>query len=94
MSSPARSGANHLSAQPALVAATRLTVLDPAEEIAAQANGLAHMAVVALRCADSPLRVHVGITRRRPALISATCRSIAASVTIPDRTFASASGDC
>jgi hypothetical protein len=97
MPSPARSGANHLSAQPALLAAMRLTVLDPVAEkyaVAAEANGLEHMAVVALACADPPSRVHLGITRHLPALISATAAASPPSVTIPNRTFASASGDC
>ena len=97
MPSPARSGANHLSARPALLAAMRLTVLDPVAEkyaVEAEANGLEHMAVVALASADSPSRVHLGITRHFPALISATFRCIALSVTIPSRTFASACGDC
>ena len=59
----------------------RLTVLDPVAEkyaVAAEANGLEHMAVVALASADSPSRVHLGITRHFPALISATCSCIAA----------------
>ena len=59
----------------------RPTVLDPVAQkfaVAAEANGLEHMAVVALACADPPRRVHVGITGRFPALISATRRYITA----------------
>lgn len=46
--------------------------------IAVEASGLDHMIVVALARADSPLRVHVDIGSRFPALISATGRCVAA----------------
>jgi len=49
-----------------------------ATAIGVEANGLDHMVVVALARADSPLRVHVDIGSRFPALISATGRCIAA----------------
>ncbi|WP_428542330.1 IclR family transcriptional regulator [Rhodopila sp.] len=49
-----------------------------ATAIAVEASGLEHMVVVALSRADSPLRVHVDIGSRFPALISATGRCIAA----------------
>lgn len=46
--------------------------------IAVEASGLRHMVVVALARETSPLRVHVDIGSRFPALISATGRCIAA----------------
>ena len=49
-----------------------------ATAIAVEAAGLDHMIVVALARSDSPLRVHVDIGSRFPALISATGRCIAA----------------
>lgn len=49
-----------------------------ATAIGVEASGLEHMVVVALARADSPLRVHVDIGSRFPALISATGRCIAA----------------
>jgi DNA-binding IclR family transcriptional regulator len=49
-----------------------------ATAIAVEASGLEHMVVVGLARADSPLRVHVDIGSRFPALISATGRCIAA----------------
>lgn len=49
-----------------------------ATALAVEASGLEHMVVVALARADSPLRVHVDIGSRFPALISATGRCIAA----------------
>jgi DNA-binding IclR family transcriptional regulator len=49
-----------------------------ATAIAVEASGLEHMIVVALARADSPLRVHVDIGSRFPALISATGRCVAA----------------
>ncbi|MDR3533622.1 MAG: IclR family transcriptional regulator [Rhodopila sp.] len=49
-----------------------------ATAIAVEASGLEHMVVVALARADSPLRVHVDIGSRFPALISATGRCVAA----------------
>src|SRR5580698_1113989 len=45
---------------------------------AVEASGLEHMVVVALARAASPLRVHVDIGSRFPALISATGRCFAA----------------
>jgi DNA-binding IclR family transcriptional regulator len=49
-----------------------------ATALAVEASGLEHMVVVALARADSPLRVHVDIGSRFPALISATGRCVAA----------------
>lgn len=49
-----------------------------ATAIGVEASGLEHMVAVALARADSPLRVHVDIGSRFPALISATGRCIAA----------------
>ncbi len=49
-----------------------------ATAIGVEASGLEHMIVVALARSDSPLRVHVDIGSRFPALISATGRCIAA----------------
>lgn len=49
-----------------------------ATAIAVEASGLDHMIVVALARSDSPLRVHVDIGSRFPALISATGRCIGA----------------
>jgi DNA-binding IclR family transcriptional regulator len=49
-----------------------------ATAIAVEASGLEHMVVVALARTDSPLRVHVDIGSRFPALISATGRCVAA----------------
>jgi DNA-binding IclR family transcriptional regulator len=49
-----------------------------ATTIGVEAAGLDHMIVVALARSDSPLRVHVDIGSRFPALISATGRCIAA----------------
>jgi DNA-binding IclR family transcriptional regulator len=49
-----------------------------ATAIAVEASGLEHMIVVALARSDSPLRVHVDIGSRFPALISATGRCVAA----------------
>jgi DNA-binding IclR family transcriptional regulator len=49
-----------------------------ATAIAVEASGLQHMIVVALARSDSPLRVHVDIGSRFPALISATGRCVAA----------------
>ena len=49
-----------------------------ATAIAVESSGLEHMVVVALARTDSPLRVHVDIGSRFPALISATGRCIAA----------------
>jgi DNA-binding IclR family transcriptional regulator len=49
-----------------------------ATAIGVEASGLDHMIVVALARSDSPLRVHVDIGSRFPALISATGRCIAA----------------
>jgi DNA-binding IclR family transcriptional regulator len=49
-----------------------------ATAIGVEAAGLDHMIVVALARSDSPLRVHVDIGSRFPALISATGRCIAA----------------
>ncbi len=46
--------------------------------IAVEASGLRHMVVVALAREASPLRVHVDIGSRFPALISATGRCVAA----------------
>ncbi len=46
--------------------------------IGVEASGLEHMIVVALARSDSPLRVHVDIGSRFPALISATGRCVAA----------------
>jgi hypothetical protein len=43
-----------------------------------QCGRLSSILVVALACADSPSRVHPGITRHFPALISAMCSCIAA----------------
>lgn len=49
-----------------------------ATSIGVEASGLEHMVVVALARSDSPLRVHVDIGSRFPALISATGRCVAA----------------
>lgn len=49
-----------------------------ATAIAVQASGLDHMVVVALARSNSPLRLHVDIGSRFPALISATGRCVAA----------------
>jgi DNA-binding IclR family transcriptional regulator len=49
-----------------------------ATAIGVEASGLDHMIVVALARSDSPLRVHVDIGSRFPALISATGRCLAA----------------
>ncbi|HEY4173523.1 MAG TPA: IclR family transcriptional regulator [Rhodopila sp.] len=49
-----------------------------ATAIGVEASGLEHMIVVAMARSDSPLRVHVDIGSRFPALISATGRCIAA----------------
>lgn len=49
-----------------------------ATAIAVEASGLEHMVVVALARTASPLRVHVDIGSRFPALISATGRCVAA----------------
>lgn len=49
-----------------------------ATAIAVEASGLEHMIVVALARSASPLRVHVDIGSRFPALISATGRCVAA----------------
>jgi DNA-binding IclR family transcriptional regulator len=49
-----------------------------ATALGVEASGLEHMVVVALARAASPLRVHVDIGSRFPALISATGRCIAA----------------
>ncbi|HEY0184497.1 MAG TPA: IclR family transcriptional regulator C-terminal domain-containing protein [Rhodopila sp.] len=49
-----------------------------ATALAVEASGLEHMIVVALARAVSPLRVHVDIGSRFPALISATGRCVAA----------------
>ncbi|HET6609708.1 MAG TPA: IclR family transcriptional regulator [Rhodopila sp.] len=49
-----------------------------ATAIAVEASGLDHMVVVALARSNSPLRLHVDIGSRFPALISATGRCIAA----------------
>jgi DNA-binding IclR family transcriptional regulator len=49
-----------------------------ATALGVEASGLDHMIVVALARSDSPLRVHVDIGSRFPALISATGRCIAA----------------
>jgi DNA-binding IclR family transcriptional regulator len=46
--------------------------------IGVEASGLEHMVVVALARSESPLRVHVDIGSRFPALISATGRCVAA----------------
>ncbi len=46
--------------------------------IAVEASGLDYMIVVAMARSDSPLRVHVDIGSRFPALISATGRCVAA----------------
>lgn len=51
--------------------------------IGVEASGLEHMIVVALARSDSPLRVHVDIGSRFPALISATGRCVAAFDTYP-----------
>ena len=51
--------------------------------IGAEASGLEHMIVVAMARSDSPLRVHVDIGSRFPALISATGRCVAAFGTYP-----------
>jgi DNA-binding IclR family transcriptional regulator len=51
--------------------------------IGVEASGLEHMIVVALARSDSPLRVHVDIGSRFPALISATGRCVAAFGTYP-----------
>jgi DNA-binding IclR family transcriptional regulator len=51
--------------------------------IGVEASGLEHMIVVALARSDSPLRVHVDIGSRFPALISATGRCVAAFGTHP-----------
>jgi DNA-binding IclR family transcriptional regulator len=56
----------------------QLAAIYRATAIAVQASGLDHMVVVALARADSPLRVHVDIGSRFPALISATGRCVAA----------------
>ena len=55
-----------------------LSRMHGATAIAVEASGLEHMVVVALSRTDSPLRVHVDIGSRFPALISATGRCIAA----------------
>jgi DNA-binding IclR family transcriptional regulator len=49
-----------------------------ATAVAVEANGLDHMVVVALARSNSPLRLHVDIGSRFPALISATGRCVAA----------------
>ncbi len=49
-----------------------------ATALAVEASGLDHMVVVALARTDQPLRVHVDIGSRFPALISATGQCIAA----------------
>lgn len=49
-----------------------------ATSIGVEASGLEHMVVVALARSESPLRVHVDIGSRFPALISATGRCVAA----------------
>jgi DNA-binding IclR family transcriptional regulator len=49
-----------------------------ATAIGVEASGLEHMIVVALARSESPLRVHVDIGSRFPALISATGRCVAA----------------
>jgi DNA-binding IclR family transcriptional regulator len=49
-----------------------------ATALGVEASGLDHMIVVALARSDSPLRLHVDIGSRFPALISATGRCIAA----------------
>jgi DNA-binding IclR family transcriptional regulator len=54
-----------------------------ATAIAVEASGLEHMIVVALARSDSPLRVHVDIGSRFPALISATGRCVAAFGSYP-----------
>lgn len=51
--------------------------------IGVEASGLEHMIVVALARSDSPLRVHVDIGSRFPALISATGRCVAAFSSYP-----------
>lgn len=63
------------AAQPEL---DELATIHGATAIAVEASGLEHMVVVALARSDSPLRVHVDIGSRFPALISATGRCIAA----------------
>lgn len=64
-----------------------------ATSIGVEASGLEHMVVVALARSDSPLRVHVDIGSRFPALISATGRCVAAFGNYPreeiDNRFAS-----
>ena len=57
---------------------TELAAAYGATALAVEASGLEHMIVVALARADSPLRVHVDIGSRFPALISATGRCVAA----------------
>lgn len=54
-----------------------------ATAIGVEASGLEHMIVVAMARSDSPLRVHVDIGSRFPALISATGRCVAAFGTHP-----------
>jgi DNA-binding IclR family transcriptional regulator len=54
-----------------------------ATAIAVEASGLDYMIVVALARCDSPLRVHVDIGSRFPALISATGRCVAAFGSFP-----------
>jgi DNA-binding IclR family transcriptional regulator len=54
-----------------------------ATAIAVEASGLEHMIVVALARSDSPLRVHVDLGSRFPALISATGRCVAAFGSYP-----------
>ena len=54
-----------------------------ATAIGVEASGLEHMIVVAMARSDSPLRVHVDIGSRFPALISATGRCVAAFGTYP-----------
>ncbi|WP_428492131.1 IclR family transcriptional regulator [Rhodopila sp.] len=75
----ARSALRHhtfpAAAQPDL---DQLSRMYGATAIAVEASGLEHMVVVALSRTDSPLRVHVDIGSRFPALISATGRCIAA----------------
>ena len=51
--------------------------------IGVEASGLEHMIVVALARSDSPLRVHVDIGSRFPALISASGRCVAAFGSYP-----------
>ena len=65
---------------PAVVQADLAELADRygATAIGVEASGLEHMIVVALARSDSPLRVHVDIGSRFPALISATGRCVAA----------------